>query len=211
MKKGRYLLCALAVMLLAGCLAEPAATEPDRGGPAGEAADSAIPIDDVTPESEYVSFRGVVREVGDGSILVEPDEDCWERGSADRISLGLQKFGGLPAFRVGDVVTVFYDGYLLETYPAQISQESLQCVTLTEPVRMLRVDGVLYRDSLEPLDPIDRCGVMDGEIAKQAPRDTVPTEDGQSNFGKDFGYQIAGPDAIDILLDGEWQRFVATE
>ena len=78
--------------------------------------------------------------------------------------------------------------------------------------RMLMVDGVLYEDAGQESTVEGRCGNMDGEITSSVESWQQPEEDGQSNFGSGFGYQIGmEPDTLEILQDGHWLVFRAVE
>ena len=78
--------------------------------------------------------------------------------------------------------------------------------------RMLMVDGVLYEDAGCEDITEGRCGNMDGEITSSVESWQQPEEDGQSNFGSGFGYQIGmEPDTLEILQDGHWLVFRAVE
>ena len=78
--------------------------------------------------------------------------------------------------------------------------------------RMLMVDGVLYEDAGCEDTTEGRCGNMDGEITSSVESWQQPEEDGQSNFGSGFGYQIGmDPDTLEILQDGHWLVFRAVE
>ena len=71
---------------------------------------------------EEFSFRATVLEVHDTYLLVEPAEGAWERNSADQITISLHGKTSWPTPQVGDTVDVFYNGELMETYPAQIGK-----------------------------------------------------------------------------------------
>ena len=78
--------------------------------------------------------------------------------------------------------------------------------------RMLMVAGVLYEDAGCEDTTEGRCGNMDGEITSSVESWQQPEEDGQSNFGSGFGYQIGmEPDTLEILQDGHWLVFRAVE
>ena len=78
--------------------------------------------------------------------------------------------------------------------------------------RMLMVDGVLYEDAGCEDTTEGRCGNMDGEITSSVESWQQPEEDGQSNFGSGFRYQIGmEPDTLEILQDGHWLVFRAVE
>jgi len=82
-------------------------------------------------------------------------------------------------------------------------------VTQTLP-RMVWAQESLYVDTGRVSENVPRCGVMDGEITAQV--DTIPTEEGTSNFGVDYGYQIGcEEDTIEVNIDGEWRIFRDTK
>jgi hypothetical protein len=194
----------------------------------------------VRPARESEHFTATVLDAKSGSILVEPDKDSWAARSADQIRVALTGFEEAETLSLapGDVVEIYFDGSIAETYPAQIvsitglelieKQEAGKPGTLEGPEQtaeaqtettaqtggdqpaLIRVQGKLYRDSGEIDDVPGRCGVMDGSITQQC--DGVPTEDGQSNFGAGYGYQYGRTeDSIEVRIDEEWHIFVAYE
>jgi hypothetical protein len=184
------------------------------------------------PAREEEHFTATVLDATSGSILVEPDRDSWAARSADQISVALTGFDGAETLSLaaGDVVEIYFDGSIAETYPAQIvsitgleiiekqeaaqpvagSEETIEAQAGGDQPALIRVKGTLYRDSGEIDDVSGRCGVMDGSIAQEC--DGIPTEDGQSNFGAGYGYQFGRTeDSIEVYIDEEWHIFVAYE
>lgn len=45
-----------------------------------------------------------------------------------------------------------------------------------------------------------RCGNMDGKITLSVPEDEVPSQNGESNFGAGYSYQISGKNTIDVFI-----------
>lgn len=86
----------------------------------GVACTKKIDMDSVIDEA---NFTGIVDKVDEESILVRVNEDQDERKSSDLISVSLDmKLKDKPIdFKVGDEVRVYYDGVMLESYPAQIN------------------------------------------------------------------------------------------
>lgn len=80
----------------------------------------------------------------------------------------------------------------------------------TALVPMVMVDGELYMDTGYDSTIEARCGVMDGEITSTVDGTERPTEDNQSNFGKDIGYQYGTEGTIEIYMNDAWRIF-ATE
>ena len=76
--------------------------------------------------------------------------------------------------------------------------------------RMVMRDGKLYVETGETNSML-RCGMMDGKITSTTDGET-PTEDGQSNFGADIGYQYGTRvNRIEIFLDDQWRVFAYNE
>lgn len=76
---------------------------------------------------------------------------------------------------------------------------------------MVFVNGALYYSTGRESDIAARCGVMDGEIDKSVDSGTVPTEEGQSNFGTGYGWQLVSDTEIDVCMDERWMRFVRSD
>ncbi len=73
--------------------------------------------------------------------------------------------------------------------------------------RMIFVQGRLYQE-YGPIDLLAKCGTMDGEVYSMVERYEIPTQEGQSNFSADFGYQLNGEDKIHVYLNDEgWILF----
>ena len=74
-----------------------------------------------------VYFGATVLEIRDNSILVMPDEDAEERRSSDQINVATgnlkdsKSAESLKDLRIGDSVKIGYGGYILESYPAEIT------------------------------------------------------------------------------------------
>lgn len=73
--------------------------------------------------------------------------------------------------------------------------------------RAVQIDGIVYVELQENIIDELRCGVFDGKITKQVDRNLMPTQDNESNFGIDYGYQNIGDEGIDIEINGKWYRF----
>lgn len=67
------------------------------------------------------TFRATVLEINDGYYLVEPVEGSAELESADQITVPMKNMAPSPEPEVGDILEIEYDGYIAESYPAQIS------------------------------------------------------------------------------------------
>ena len=94
------------------------------------------PTEQTDPPGE--NFLATVLEVKGASVLLEPLEGEAERNSCDRISLGTSSLEDIVP-QPGDVVRVFYDGQIMESYPAQINATAweqvndLRFMEFTEP------------------------------------------------------------------------------
>ena len=83
-----------------------------------------LTLDDV--KKDKPNFSGTVIEVNDDhTILVKPDENEPVMKSSDkiRVSLDVKMKGiGQETFDIGYEIRVYYDGAILESYPAQINE-----------------------------------------------------------------------------------------
>ena len=70
--------------------------------------------------ADEVTFTARVLECGDNWVLVEPMAYEAERNCSDKISFGTAKLEPLN-IRPGSLVTITYDGLIMESYPAQIT------------------------------------------------------------------------------------------
>ena len=68
------------------------------------------------------NFTGVITEVHDQSIVVSVNDGEDELKSSDkmRVSLNVKLKDSMTTFKVGQQVKIFYDGVILESYPAKI-------------------------------------------------------------------------------------------
>lgn len=77
------------------------------------------------PSNKAVAnFSGIVEEVSEQSLLIKVNEEEEEFKSSDliRVSLINDRLATKIDFNQGDEVIVYYDGRIMESYPAQISQ-----------------------------------------------------------------------------------------
>ena len=91
---------------------------------------------EVTDETEVVSFLAKVLEVNETYLLVEPYADSSESMCSDKIEIPLENKTSWPIPMVGEIVNVFYSGLIQETYPAHISNvhrvEILEMLSIKE-------------------------------------------------------------------------------
>ena len=86
--------------------------------------------EDTTP-AQLVSMTATVLSISDNSILVSPVEGDPVNASADQISVSLIGANVIWGNReVGDIVEIFWNGEIMESYPAQIANVSY--ITLKE-------------------------------------------------------------------------------
>lgn len=83
-------------------------------------------------------------------------------------------------------------------------KEENQSVT---QIRTVRIDGSLYYDTGKESTLDAKCGTMDGEISSTVGQSQMPKKDGQSNFGKGYGYQYVDENTINIFIQNKWITF----
>lgn len=77
----------------------------------------------VTPQ--YSSFVGTILEETPTYMIVEPNEDEIERKSADKIKINYGTDHIDYLYGIGRKVVIYYTGYIMESYPAQINTDKI--------------------------------------------------------------------------------------
>lgn len=65
-------------------------------------------------------FKAEVLEIGNGYILVKPEDGTREAASSDRIEVPMINMEPSPEPQVGDTVKIIHAGDIQETYPARL-------------------------------------------------------------------------------------------
>lgn len=84
-------------------------------------------IKDTVDNTEY-SFCGTITQVEKNLFFVEPDEGEKIRQSSDLIMVGKLKLDTNVKYEVGERIRIFYDGTVMETYPAQIKATKYESI-----------------------------------------------------------------------------------
>lgn len=97
----------------------------------GAIVDTANSIVDETNYSDNInkvkeSFVGTVLEETTKYMIVEPNEDEVERKSSDRIVINYGYDHNDYLYGIGRKVRIYYNGYIMETYPAQINSDKIE-------------------------------------------------------------------------------------
>ena len=153
--------------------------------------------------------------------LFEVIEDGEYFKTGNQVMVPLQKADPSPEPMVGDILEVSFTGDILETYPMRLTQViSMQVIQKADPsdapaydcISCVMVDGKLYLDtgknasSLMPLTPDSS---FDGWITSEVDGSQLPTQNGQSNFGIDYGYKRIDDDNIALYMNRDWWLFTA--
>jgi len=113
-------------------------------------------------------FAGAVIEVFENSILVNANEEEEVRKNSDLfyVSLDTELTGGWNDFMSGDEVTVFFDGAIAETYPAQIDR--VYAIVLTSQSKL---------DDWIDIDGVEVLHILDGQSTEWTITDNKQTDD----------------------------------
>ena len=65
-------------------------------------------------------FKAEVLEIGNGYILVKPEDGTREANSSDRIEVPMENMEPSPEPQVGDTLMIIHAGDIQETYPARL-------------------------------------------------------------------------------------------
>lgn len=69
---------------------------------------------------DAVIMQGKIIEINNGRLIVEPVEGSAELESSDSFSVPIEHMDASPEPQVGNIIEVFYDGSIEETYPAML-------------------------------------------------------------------------------------------
>ena len=152
----------------------------------GKKDDSDVPHETITDKSNSVDdyggepigcFSGIVLEVSENTILVEPDAESNEAKSSDKISVSVKDIS--VSVEVGDRVVVDYKGDIAESYPAQINN-----VVSVEVIYDWGIALSVKNITLSGLTLV--CTQSGGEIK------------GEINTGEDY--------FLEVMTDNGWEK-----
>ena len=106
------------------------------------------PKQDVPQEQRTVQAR--ITEAEDHSFLVAPVEGASELSSSDLFRVPITNLSLSPEPQVGDIVEITYDGFLLESYPAQFGTVYSMQVVSRENSPEIEELRVKYPEYFEP-------------------------------------------------------------
>ena len=165
-------------------------------------------------EAKEYSFCGTIKQVEQNLFFVEPDEGEEIRKSADKIMVGKLKLDTNVKIEVGERVKITYDGYVMDTYPAQIeaiSYESLskyedydKITTLHSKIAsteiIIRFNGILYGKSFSVIDYAGGSKKI-GTIDKLIDTMYIPKFDGETNNKEILGADVFEGNEKTIVLN----------
>lgn len=129
--------------------------------------DSIIPMSMNTVVKEP-HFSGTVTEVYDNAILVSVNEGEDARRSSDLISVSLnvKSKDSSTHFTNGDKVTVYYNGEIAESYPAQVN--TVYAIVITSPDMQINMNDLYALSAMQTPYVGDNSAV--GKIINYLPR-----------------------------------------
>ena len=84
--------------------------------------DSSNPAASADDKKHSASFSAAIIEADEHSLLVEPVEGSAELSSSDRISIPIEYMPKSPTPKVRDIISIQYNGEIMESYPAQLGE-----------------------------------------------------------------------------------------
>lgn len=132
----------------------------------------------ISSDLGYSSFVGTVLEEKTNYMIVEPNEDEDERKSSDKIKINYGADNVDHLYGIGRKVVVYYTGYIMESYPAQINTNKID------------VDG--YKD-------FEITVKKSTDISKKK---IINNKDLASD-GKDFNLYYYGLDEVNVKVDNK--------
>ena len=110
---------------------------------------------DDTQNTQYSSFVATVLEETTKYMIVEPNEDEEERKSSDKIKINYGTDHIDYLYGIGRKVVIYYTGYIMETYPAQINTDNIS----TDGYEDFEIK-VKPSNKIEPKKILDRKSVV---------------------------------------------------
>ena len=79
---------------------------------------------------------------------------------------------------------------------------------ICENTRMIKVNDLLYYDTLEENNILGRCGTGMEKILYSVEKNEIPTQNYESNFGANYDF-MAGmkENTIEVFIEGNWIVF----
>lgn len=165
-------------------------------------------------ESKEYSFCGTIKQVEKNLFFVEPDENEEIRKSADNIMVGKLKLDTNLKFEVGERVRITYDGYVMETYPAQINAISYEALSDFQDYEniislhsktasteiLIKFNGSIYGKSFSVIDYAGGSEKI-GTIDKLIDSKYVPKFDGETNNKEILGASVFVGGEKNIVLN----------
>lgn len=94
---------------------------------------------------------------------------------------------------------------------SEIEKDSNDVANNTKLERIIMVNGKLYYDTGKESTFEVRCGTMDGKITSNVNLNEIPTENNQSNFEGNYGYQYGTENTIEVNINDKWYIFETKE
>ena len=82
-----------------------------------------------TVDNTECSFCGTITQVEKNLFFVEPDDGEEIRKSSNLIMVGKLKLDTNVKYELGERIRIFYDGTVMETYPAQIKATKYESIS----------------------------------------------------------------------------------
>ncbi len=112
--------------------------------------------------SKEYSFKAKVLEINDSSVIVQPFDD--KTLSSDKISFSFTELEDIGA-EVGCTVRVYYNGVVMESYPAQLHADRWELVQAAQDVEAVNYEGEwLDRQTAEQINDVE--GGIDMKITE---------------------------------------------
>ena len=122
-------------------------------------------------ENATSSFKAIILEIDENSVLVQPLDSENETNSSDKISFNIKNLNKIDA-PVGSVVNIFYNGEIMESYPAQIKADKWELCSRAGDYyfigTILEIDGdnVLIEPVNDKLGSIDKLAFNTASLPK---------------------------------------------
>ena len=170
-----FLTILVLIFSVSGCSKKESETKPETGA-------------DMPEKSSDCTFKAVVTEVNDAGMVVKPVPGSAELKSSDAIAIGKAAITDNSNPEIGDTYEIVYDGRILETYPAGLSNIS-------------RV--VLVEKTEDNTNVMETEHVISYNLGDLAELFTETPEKAQSGNKVEIRTQVLYDAGIHLYLDGQ--------
>lgn len=152
-------------------------------------------------ESHISYYEGTIKNISENVLTLETPDNQTISFIADRQS-------AIKDVEINDIVYIECEENsatdIKNIVKIDILEDSIEVNFIS---RMIYIHDNIYVESL-PAETEEREGIIDGILDTSVLKNQKPTLHNQSNFGIGYEYKMVNGERVDVLIDGQWIKFV---